>query len=314
MRFSVCIPTYNRAELLPRAIESVLSQSHKDLELIVLDNASNDKTQELLSEVTDPRVRVFTNNETVTMYANHNLCVARAKEEWIVFLHSDDELRPNALEIISQEISDNNPSAVYPRRENHRTCLHDDAIIYSGSSDIPSVLRWPSASPSGAAIQKKLFEKVKFCENGLASDLLFMADLLEGENKISISKSDYIKMGVGEYQETHIWQSSRKFISEVALVVEHILSKEHTFSSLLKEVKFWTNNEVAFLLMALSHADRKDLIKKIEDSFSCTSQIKNAPNYRHVRVYKALGIHGLVIAYALNKRTAKFMRGLISKA
>ena len=57
MRFTVVIPTYNRALTVPRAIRSVLAQTHADLELVVVDDGSNDNTKAVVSRFTDPRLR-----------------------------------------------------------------------------------------------------------------------------------------------------------------------------------------------------------------------------------------------------------------
>ena len=95
--FSVCIPTYNRAPLLRTAVQSVLDQSLSDFELIVVDNASADDTVAVLSEFNTDKLRVARYNTTVSMYANHNRCLELARAPWLVFLHSDEQLTPDAL-------------------------------------------------------------------------------------------------------------------------------------------------------------------------------------------------------------------------
>ncbi|MGL5083222.1 MAG: glycosyltransferase family 2 protein [Microcoleaceae cyanobacterium] len=56
-KVSICIPTFNRVQLLPLAIESVLQQTEPDWELLVCDDGSNDRTAALMSQYTDPRIR-----------------------------------------------------------------------------------------------------------------------------------------------------------------------------------------------------------------------------------------------------------------
>ena len=95
--FSVCVPTYNRANFLPQAIESVLAQDFSDFELIICDNASTDNTQDIVENYQDKRIRYIRYSKLVNMYANHNRCINLCKGEWIVFVHSDDCLINNQV-------------------------------------------------------------------------------------------------------------------------------------------------------------------------------------------------------------------------
>ena len=71
---SVILPTFNRANYLTRAIESVLAQSFENWELIIVDNSSTDGTKELLSKFVDPRIRVVSvqNNGNISYSLNIN--------------------------------------------------------------------------------------------------------------------------------------------------------------------------------------------------------------------------------------------------
>ena len=57
--FSIVIPTYNCAEFLQRALESVFSQTYQDFEVIVVDNSSTDFTQNVLNSYSDPRINII---------------------------------------------------------------------------------------------------------------------------------------------------------------------------------------------------------------------------------------------------------------
>jgi glycosyltransferase involved in cell wall biosynthesis len=97
---SVCIPSYNRGGILHLCLDSVLAQTYTNIEVVVADNASSDDTPAVLRsyQERDPRVRSFRNPETVTAFANHNVVLAEAKGDYVLILHSDDELVPDALE------------------------------------------------------------------------------------------------------------------------------------------------------------------------------------------------------------------------
>ena len=94
---SVIIPTYNRAHVLPRAIESVLKQTYTELELIVVDDASTDDTAAVMTAITDPRVR-YVRKEHGGAAAARNRGIAEAKGEFIAFQDSDDVWHSDKLE------------------------------------------------------------------------------------------------------------------------------------------------------------------------------------------------------------------------
>ena len=96
MKVSVIIPTYNRSSVLSRAIDSVLRQSFKDFELIVVDDGSTDNTKELIEKYSDQITYIYQDNKGVSAARNKGL--EHAKGEWIAFLDSDDEWKKKKLE------------------------------------------------------------------------------------------------------------------------------------------------------------------------------------------------------------------------
>lgn len=96
--FSILLPTFNRESLLPRAITSVLRQSLKQWELIIIDDGSTDSTQSLVRKYTklDSRIRyLYQENQGAASAKNHGLVHANGK--FVAFLDSDDYLKPNHL-------------------------------------------------------------------------------------------------------------------------------------------------------------------------------------------------------------------------
>lgn len=88
---SVVTSTYDRAELLPAAIASVLGQRAVDLELIVVDNASTDRTPEVLAAIDDERLRVVRNETNLGGIGGRNAGIRAARGTWVA-IHDDDDL------------------------------------------------------------------------------------------------------------------------------------------------------------------------------------------------------------------------------
>lgn len=97
-RLSVVIPTFNRAHVLGRAIESVLGQTYHDLELIVVDDGSVDDTEAIVGKITDTRLRYVRQPKNRGVSAARNRGIEEARGEWLAFLDSDDLWLPQKLE------------------------------------------------------------------------------------------------------------------------------------------------------------------------------------------------------------------------
>lgn len=105
MLFSILIPTYNNEATIERAVKSALNQDYtEEYEVIVANNASTDRTAEVLESIKDSKLRIVTNSQTVSMYENHNVLLHEAKGDYILFCHSDDQLCSCALSILVKEL------------------------------------------------------------------------------------------------------------------------------------------------------------------------------------------------------------------
>ena len=97
-RVSVIVPTFNRAHLVAETIDSILSQTFKDFELIVVDNNSTDNTEQVIKSYTDDRIRYFKHPNNGIIAVNRNYGIGKAKGEYIAFCDDDDLWMPNKLE------------------------------------------------------------------------------------------------------------------------------------------------------------------------------------------------------------------------
>jgi glycosyltransferase involved in cell wall biosynthesis len=94
---SVIIPTYNRARVLGRALDSVCRQTLADMEILVVDDASTDDTESFVESYGDPRVRYIKCDQNGGPAAARNVGMVQAKGRYIAFLDSDDEWTPEKL-------------------------------------------------------------------------------------------------------------------------------------------------------------------------------------------------------------------------
>ena len=102
---SVIVPTYNRAQQLPRALASILCQSCSPKEIIVVDDGSTDETSALMTSEY-PEI-VFIQQQNTGVSSARNVGIKRASGDWIAFLDSDDEWLPEKLEIQMKALYEN---------------------------------------------------------------------------------------------------------------------------------------------------------------------------------------------------------------
>lgn len=112
MKITIIIPTYNRAHLIKRTLDSVYAQTHDEIELIIVDNNSTDNTLEIIENFRNNNKRnnlsIKTYNESVqSSAAARNTGLLNATSEWIVFFDSDDVMNPHLLEEYSKKIAKN---------------------------------------------------------------------------------------------------------------------------------------------------------------------------------------------------------------
>lgn len=98
-KVSVIVTTYNRVDLLREAMNSILGQSFRDLELIVVDNYSWDGTTDYLSSISDKRLRHTRNANNGVIAVNRNLGISLARGEYAAFCDDDDSWQPDKLRL-----------------------------------------------------------------------------------------------------------------------------------------------------------------------------------------------------------------------
>lgn len=96
---SVVMPAYNRGDVITNSIESVLRQTHQELEIVVVDDGSADDTVDRVRIINDSRIRIIENNTNQGGSAARNIGIKEARYDIVAFQDSDDEWLPQKLEI-----------------------------------------------------------------------------------------------------------------------------------------------------------------------------------------------------------------------
>ena len=185
-KISIIVPVYNTEPYLARCIDSILSQSFSDFELLLTDDGSTDGSGAICDAYAekDGRVRVF-HKENGGVSSARNVGLDNAIGEWVCFVDSDDELMPKGLQVMVGGISDDVDLVM----AGYEICNKDGEMVYSIEKQVSEII--PNAlavkemyAPSDywyqGYIWGKLFRSsiVKSNSLGFALDIFFNEDRL----------------------------------------------------------------------------------------------------------------------------------------
>lgn len=189
---SICIPVYNMYPYVIQTIKSANAQTYKNLEIVVMENASKDKSREAINRHfdKDPRVSIFYNEETLPIYENWNACVKKSKGEFFMVLNADDILSPVFIEnsmFLFDAAGERVLGYVFSEwdlidmdnRLTHRPAIYHNSGIIPATEELRINLIGSHSHPSSMLVSRALYEEVGGYENelGIAADMHFKLKL-----------------------------------------------------------------------------------------------------------------------------------------
>lgn len=233
---SVIVPVYNAERYLAACIDSILSQSYQNLEVIIINDGSTDlslKVAETYQEKED-RVVVYTYpNEGLSAARNRGLEVATG--DYITFVDSDDILLPDALEVMMHYLNIMNADLVEGkiiRGKVHRDVpkpIHIKNINYTPKEAIADVLYQKRLLPSawGKLFKKELFENLRFEKGILYEDLNIFYRILERCREIVWINFPVYFYRITEGSILDSWKLKRLDVLKVTENIEKYISEKH---------------------------------------------------------------------------------------
>ncbi|HSZ71700.1 MAG TPA: glycosyltransferase family 2 protein [Cytophagaceae bacterium] len=158
--FSIIIPTYNRAAFIQKAVDSVLTQTYSNWELIIIDDASSDDTAVLLQSYTDERIHIYRNDKNLERSASRNKGIASAEGEYICFLDSDDYFLPNHLTLLADAIK---------KTDGLKALLHTDVEQYNRQENTRKIV---TSVTTGNKVESILTQHIPVISVAVHRDIL----------------------------------------------------------------------------------------------------------------------------------------------
>ncbi|PLS28807.1 glycosyltransferase family 2 protein [Bifidobacterium parmae] len=172
---SVIIPAYNAQEYVAECVTSVTKQTLKDIEIIVVDDGSTDRTREIVTSIAeqDGRVTLLTQSNQYAGVARNN-GMDHATGKYLYFLDADDFIEPNALETMASIAERTGVDIVVARSNSHDAETHEESLIDYTIKDVPTEQVLQNAEYAGTTFQSfigwpwdKLFRASFVREQGL---------------------------------------------------------------------------------------------------------------------------------------------------
>ena len=164
---SIIIPTYKRVKKLKRAIDSVLNQTFTNWEIIIIDNCSDDGTEELIFKYNNPKIRILFIKNNGNIAKSRNMGIKKSKGRFLAFLDSDDFWASNKLEVCVNELNKKTKIVyhdMYTQKSINQIMFKKSGMCRKLEKPIYKdlILNGPAFPTSSVVIEKNIFKKIGF--------------------------------------------------------------------------------------------------------------------------------------------------------
>lgn len=277
MNISVVIPTYNRIELLKRSIDSVINQTIKPFEIIIVDDGSNDGTEAMVKKKYDSLKLIKQKNKGAS--AARNSGIKASSGEWICFLDSDDEWKNDKLEKQITAVANNSDYKFFHSNEiwikNGKRINQKKKHKKYGGDIFKKCLDMCRISPSSVLIDKSIFEEIGFFNENLVVcedyelwlricdkyEVFFIDEPLiikygghQGQLSYSIDSIEYYRIKALEYLlSTGLSKENRDYtiqmlISKISIYLNGLIKrgKKHEIAVYEEKIKVWNKFSIEY--------------------------------------------------------------------
>ncbi len=192
-RCSVVMTVYNAEKYLKDTIESVLCQTEKDFELIIVNDCSTDSSEEIIkSYLPDKRIKYFKNEKNLKVSQTRNFGVSKATSKYVAFIDSDDIWLARKLEKQLDVMEKNNAKICYAAYG----FVDDDGNRFNKIFNVPSkvdykkLLKQNVITPSASMFERELLEKYPFYADVVHEDFVAFLQMLKNEKIEAVGVND----------------------------------------------------------------------------------------------------------------------------
>lgn len=311
MKFTVIIPVYKTEEYLRKCIDSVINQTYKNIEILIINDGSPDNSEKIIKSYKDERIR-YIYKENSGLGAVRNIGFKEAAGDYICAVDSDDWLAPNFIEEFYKTVKKTNCDIAicdfYKIENDNKKYIN---VFIDDIKDIRVNYIFSSTAVQLRCIKKEFYKKhnLKFKEGIIYEDLAVMPYLAVLTDKIVHVKKPLYNYLVRDESITHPTAFQPK-LNDIFAAFEHLSSlfknkyKEEIEFLYIKRMLFSAHYRVINFDLEIT----KDYHKKINDTIK-----KKFPNWRKNKYLKYLPEREMVgIEYYYNEEYDKAKRYLLA--
>lgn len=181
---SIVMTVYNAEKFLKQTIESVLNQTMKNFELIIVDDCSTDSSADIVKQyMQDKRIKYFKNKENLKVSKTRNFGVNQASGKYVAFIDSDDVWFETKLEKQLRFMEENNVKICYSayRFISNDGILQNKIFYVPEKVDFKKLLKQNVITPSASMFDKELLLKYPFYADAVHEDFVAFLQMLKNE-------------------------------------------------------------------------------------------------------------------------------------
>ena len=284
---SIIVPIYNTSKYLRKCLDSVINQTKKNIEIILVNDGSTDDSDSIIKSYEDSRIRYY-KNQNMGIGKTRNFGIKKAVGKYIMFLDSDDYLPSDSCEKLYNVASKNNADMVvsdyYVDNSSNIKYFKTDSFKASSLKENPNLLLNINLGPCNKIYRRELIvdNDIYFIENYKYEDAPFVIMCIEYSNKIVKVNEALTYYVVHPGSET---TNRDKKIFDILEIVEIIRKRLLKYDYLKEQL----NCLIVGIITNYTVQQRYQKDKSIRNSFidkSFDYLEKNIPDYKNKKYYK----------------------------
>lgn len=288
---SIIVPIYNAEKYLNKCIDSLINQTKKELEFILINDGSTDRSEEIIKGYKDKRIKYF-KNKNQGIGKTRNFGIEKASGKCLMFLDSDDYLSEDACEVMYEKMEKEKLDLVicnfYQVTGNHKEEVRIKEFDNTSLKENKELLLEVNLSPWNKLYKSELIKKnnIKFIEDLKYEDAPFVVEAMDKAKEIGQIKSPLNYYVVHKNSETTVRDEKIFDIIKIMDKIRKYFAKKKEFTETVDKltVRVLTN----YTIQQRVQKEMKTGIEFINQAFSYME--KNIPDYKDNKYYEKRGI------------------------
>ena len=287
---SIIVPIYNAQNYIKKCIDSIINQTKKELEIILINDGSTDDTDKIIKKYNDKRIKYFI-NKNCGIGSTRNFGIEKATSKYILFIDSDDYLELDACEKLYKKIEEDKSDIVVYNFNKVDNEIAEKVTIYpflkTNLKNSPNILLDINMSPWNKLYKRELIikNKIRFVEDLKYEDAPFVSETLYKADKISYLNEYLYNYIIHTNSETSIRDNKMFDIIKIVDLIRNKLNEPYLIDTINKlTVRILTN----YTIQQRYNKNKKERNKFIDKVFDYLKN--NVKDYKSNKYYKNRGI------------------------